>query len=88
LIAVENLELYVTLGFNGQTKRRASFCYGGQRYNLAMTDAVAAVGLSSDLRQKWDEALLCISLAFPFHDGYAYKLASSIITPERAGGHA
>ncbi len=86
LLAARDLLLYSGIGYEGQIKRRAEFSIGQRRYNLALTDSVAAFGLAPGACREWAEAYICVSLAVPFRDGNAYKLATSIITKERAWG--
>jgi hypothetical protein len=87
LVAVQNLVLYRASAFDGKIKRRARFGIGRQRYDLALTDSVAWswVANAQSTEFKVPEAYVCISLATPFVDGFAYKVAAAIITPERVG---
>ena len=84
LIATKKLVLRRTLGYEGKVKNRAEFCIGMQRYNLALTDSVAMAWLNNTPCLVLAKAYVCISLAVPFHDGFAYKLAAAVITKERA----
>jgi hypothetical protein len=84
LIATQELVLRRTLGYEGRIKYRAEFGIGVQRYNLALTDTVAIAWLINTPRLVLADAYVCISLAVPFHDGFAYKLATAVITKERA----
>lgn len=84
LVAVNELALYGKPGHAGQTKHRADFCIGQRRYNLALTDTVATSWLTGVQRLELVDAYLCISLAVAFRDGFAYKLATAVITRERA----
>lgn len=84
LLAVSELALYGKPGHAGQTKYRADFRIGQRRYNLALTDAVATAWLAGMQRLEVADAYLCISLAVAFRDGFAYKLATAVITRERA----
>lgn len=86
LVEVTELLLYRTRGFEGQVKFRADFRIGPQRYNLALTDLVARGWLSQSPQLEVAEAYVCVSLAVPFHDGFAYKVVAAVITSERAGG--
>ena len=85
LLSIDELILSRTIGFNGQTKHRAEFCLGGSHYNLALTDAVAADWLGSRRSLELTGSYVCVSLAVPFNDGFAYKVAAAVITKERAG---
>lgn len=63
---------------------RAAFELAGSPYCLSVTDPPIE---SQYLRKPdgvyiLDEAILCVSLSEPFH-GFAYKLAASVITPQR-----
>jgi len=84
LVAVRELFLYRMPGFGSHVRYRADFRLGVRRYNLALTDSVAMGWLSDVQRLVLVEAFVCVSLAVPFHDGFAYKLATAIITKERA----
>jgi len=85
LIAVPRLALCRTLGYEGHVKYRAEFRIGGRCYNLALTDTVATFWLMNVERLTLADAYVCVSLAVPFRDGFAYKLAAAVITRERAG---
>lgn len=85
LVAAKDVCLRLTHGYEGRPKYRASFSLEGHRYNLALTDPVAQRWLSQDAPVRHVDAYLCISLAVPFQDGFAYKLVASVITQERAG---
>ena len=85
LVAVQGLVLYRILGYEGQVKCRADFHVGTGRYNLALTDKVAASWLTQTPRLQLADAYVCVSLAVPFRDGFAYKVAAAVITRERAG---
>ena len=84
LVAVSELVLYGKPGHEGQMKHRADFRIGQRRYNLALTDTVATFWLTAGQRLELADAYLCISLAVPFRDGFAYKLATAVIIRERA----
>ena len=85
LVAVSELALYGKPGYAGQTKHRADFRIGQRRYNLALTDTLAIAWLTGGQRLELADAYLCVSLAVAFRDGFAYKLATAVITRERAG---
>ena len=85
LFAIDHLALSRTIGFEGRTKYRAEFSVGGRSYNLALTDGVAATWLGQCRRLELPESYICVSLAVPFDDGFAYKVAATIITMQRAG---
>ena len=84
LVATQQLVLRRSLGYEGKVKCRAEFNIGTQRYNLALTDNVAIAWLTNTSRLEFANAYVCISLAVPFLDGFAYKLATAVITKERA----
>lgn len=88
LLAINELVLSRTVGFNGLTKYRAEFCQGGSSYNLALTDAVAAAWLGDRRSLELAGSYICVSLAVPFNDGFAYKVAAAVITSARAGDSA
>ncbi len=85
LLAIDHLALSRTIGFEGRTKFRAEFSVGGRSYNLALTDGVAANWLGQCSRLVLPGSYVCVSLAVPFNDGFAYKVAATIITMQRAG---
>lgn len=85
LLATNNLVLSRTLGYEGQVKYRAEFLLDGRSYNLALTDTVAAGWLGQFRRLELPGSYVCVSLAVPFNDGFAYKVAAAIITMQRAG---
>ena len=85
LAAVQDLVLYSTPDFLGKKKIRARFGIGVKHYDLALTDSVAWEWASTVPELDVPEAYVCISLAVPFDDGFAYKVAAAVITPERAG---
>lgn len=84
LVAVRDLVLYPLSGNAQKIKYRADFRFGMYRYNLALTDTVAMRWLTGSSRIEFADAYVCVSLAVPFSDGFAYKVAASIITPARA----
>ena len=84
LVAAPGLVLHRAVGYAGRVKHRASFWVGKRSYNLALTDTVATHWLKTIDRLELAEAYVCVSLAMPFHDGYAYKVAAAVITRERA----
>ena len=88
LVAVHDLVLYALPSYRGKVKRRADFRIGMHRYNLALTDTFAMHWLVGNPRVGIEEAFVCISLAVPFGDGFAYKVVASVITRERAEGNA
>ncbi len=78
----------MTEGANfGDPRRRvrARFTLHNIPYNLSVTDPV----IKREYLAKPDgeypipEALLCVSLAEPHTDGYAYKIVATVITPQR-----
>ncbi len=73
----------------GRSRRRvrAVFTLNDLPYRLAVTDPPVERAYLARPDGQWTvtEALLCVSLAEPFH-GYAYKLAASVITRDRAEG--
>lgn len=86
LVAPANVLVYRKPGFGDQVKHRAEFHVGQRRYNLALTDAVATLWLKGAHQLALSDAYVCVSLAVPFHDGFAYKLATAVITKDRAEG--
>jgi hypothetical protein len=87
LLQVPELRLVRVAGYAGKMKNRAMFSVGGARYNLALTDMVA-IGWLDLTSQLTLDAYVCVSLAVPLGDGYAYKVAAAVITEERAEGRA
>jgi hypothetical protein len=85
LLAIDHLVLSRNIGFEGKTKHRAEFCVDGRSYNLALTDTVATTWLGQCQRLELPGSYVCVSLAVPFNDGFAYKVAATIITMQRAG---
>lgn len=71
----------------GQQKRkvRASFSYNSHSYRIAVTDPIAMKTFldQADGEHAVGEAVLCVSLGEAFN-GYAYKLAAAVITPNRS----
>lgn len=86
LLAVSELVLARESGYAGRIKYRADFRIAQRGYNLALTDSVASSWLQGAHRLALADAYLCVSLALPFQDGFAYKLAAAVITSERAEG--
>lgn len=90
LVRPNDLELIVAVegAQFGDPKRRvrAHFQLSGHEYILAVTD----LPIEQEYLAKPDghyfikEALICVSLGEVFN-GYAYKLAAAVITPQRAG---
>ena len=70
LVQVDNLNLYT----NGDDKRRASFEYNGNQYDLAVTDPK----FGEILREKRElKGILCVSLGEEYQ-GYCYKIVATI----------
>lgn len=74
-------------GVFGPVRRRvrARFELGNAEYRVSVTDphVKRAYLRGDDGAFAVNEAILCVSLAEPFH-GSAYKLAAAVITPQRA----
>lgn len=92
LIAPTNLQIQVLFeeGFEGGPSRkrvRAHFEYFQQPYILSVTDPVIRDQYLPNPEGLYPvrTALLCISLAEPWN-GFAFRLAASVITPDRCGG--
>jgi putative nucleic acid modification protein with dual OB domain len=70
---------------NPKRKVRAQFAYGGNRYNVTVTDPV--IEREYFLRPNGEypvpQAYLCLSLG-ELHEGFAYKLVAAVITATRA----
>jgi len=89
LIILPNLELVVRVdeGFQGRPGRRrlrARFDLKGNQYLLVVTDPeVEERFLSQGIgTYELENAVLCISLAEVWENGYASRLAASVITPD------
>jgi hypothetical protein len=92
LIAPIDLQIQVLFeeGFEGRPSRkrvRSHFDYHQQHYILSVTDPVMEDEFLTKPEGLYpvQTALLCISLAEPWN-GYAFRLAASVITPDRCGG--
>lgn len=92
LIFPSQLELHVLSepGFEGRPSRkrvRAKFRYHDFDYELSVTDPEIEEIYLSKPEQYYNisDALICISLAEVWN-GYAFRLAASIITPNRCKG--
>ncbi|WP_089937417.1 dual OB domain-containing protein [Candidatus Entotheonella palauensis] len=77
-------------GYSGSTQPQVRACFHicGQSYSIAVTDPWMEhqMRLNSNGHMTYEDVLLCISLGEVFEDGFAYKLAAGVITPQRAGG--
>lgn len=89
LIEPEGLNIWVGqpgLAFgNPRRKVRAQFQYRGEFYNVGVTDPVISRQFLAGPNGSFSlsDVLLCVSLGELF-EGYSYKLAAGIITPQRA----
>lgn len=90
LVRPEKLVLSVraepTMEGSSRRKVRASFSLSGADYKIGVTDPVIQRQLlaGKDGDTKIKDALMCVSLAGAFN-GYGYKLAAGIVTPQRTG---
>ena len=89
LVRPENLHLIVSVdgaAFGNPRRRvRADFVLSGHHYRLVVTDPpIEEQYLHHVGEYPLEEALVCVSLADAYK-GYAYKLAATVITPQRAG---
>ncbi len=89
LIEPENLQIQVLSeeGYQGAPNRkrvRSSFCYNGERYILSVTDPfIEEHYLPLEIGYyPIERSLVCVSLG-DIWNGYAFRLAASIITPNR-----
>jgi hypothetical protein len=73
----------------GRPKRRvqASFRYHSSGYKIWVTDPVIEQEYLAKQNDAYDvgECFMVVSLGEPHEDGFAYKLAATIVTPKRAG---
>jgi len=70
LVQAQNISLY----YDGERKRRASFKYNGIDYDLPVTDPEFYNIVNED---KDFKGILCISLGEEYH-GYCYKIVATI----------
>lgn len=86
LIYPQNLLLLVSTFFL-QRQVRAQFDLCGHHYCIVVTDPWIKERCfkMEDGDYPVGKAALCVSLGEVFQDGFAYKLAASVITPKRAG---
>jgi hypothetical protein len=89
LIRPENLRLIVSVdgaAFGNPRRRvRADFTLSEHHYRLVVTDPPMEEHYLRHVGEyPLAEALVCVSLG-DVHNGYAYKLAAAVITPQRAG---
>ncbi|MFZ5441970.1 MAG: dual OB domain-containing protein [Myxococcota bacterium] len=93
LVKPEDLRIVVGSDDNSpypnRRRVRAHFKLNGVEYHLVVTDPPVEreYFARNDGEYPISEAVICVSLAEPFN-GYAYKLAAAVITPERAGHRA
>lgn len=83
LVKPENLRMWVGTGFTGKREDYVLFRLSGHDYGLKVTDSWVLQQYDTKGVFAIPEAVLCISLT-PAWQGYGYKLAAAVITPERA----
>lgn len=90
LVRPESVTLHLRTHVNEDDSRRrrvrATFQLRGVPFDLSVTDPWVEQRAMRfpDRRFRLPEAVLCVSLAEPFH-GNAYAVVASVITPRRAG---
>ena len=81
-VQLEGRDLFST----PKPKVRAEFTLNGHSYCVSVTDLVAEEIALRTPEKEWDipDGLICMSLGEDFN-GYLYKLAAAVITPDRYG---
>jgi hypothetical protein len=75
LIKVENVRLHTTTNVDSKLKRRISFIYNGNNYDLPVTDPQFDKLLNNELQH---QEILCVSLGEEYQ-GYCYKIVATIL---------